>query len=103
MVDLILFGISAGVVLVLVAVFLVGLYLSKDDTEDGNYYFKYSYLFHCASHKGAIVKGDTCYVKCNRKSLRLYRTFKSCAYNAQRYDLSHVTWISRKEYDEQTK
>ena len=103
MIDLILFSVSVGIVLVLVAVFLVGLYFGKGDIEYGYHYFKYNYLFNASSHLGAIIKDEVCYVKCKKKDLRIYKTVKYCAYSGQRYDLSHVTWITSKEYYEQTR
>ena len=104
MADLILLSASIVILLVLVILFVVGLYFSRGDNfEDGYCYFKYDYLVKTASHPNTIAIDKVVYAKAKRKDLRLYKTMKSCDYRGYRHDMSHVTWITRREYEEATK
>ena len=93
MVDLILFCASGIILLVMVILFVAGLYLSLDDSHN-LVYFKYCNY------------GTDYYVKCKKSELRFYRrkhlVFKG-RYERIWYDLSHVTWITRREYEEAIK
>ena len=94
MVDLILFGVSGIILLVMVIVFVVGLYFSKGDDAYNLVYFKY-YNY-----------GTDYYVKCKKSELRFYRRRQSIAEEDHEivwYDMSHVRWITRREYEEATK
>lgn len=103
MVDLILFSVSIVIIFGLVIAFIMGLYFSRGDGfEDGYCYFRYSYMVHCATHPNTVIKDKVVYAKTKKRDLRLYRTHK-CYWDYDAYDLSHVTWITRREYEEATK